>query len=78
MKKISVITPMYNGEAYIRQCIRSVQDQSEQNWEMIIIDDGSTDRGPLICEELSREDDRIRLYRQKNGGVRRIRLLPGQ
>lgn len=69
MKKISVITPMYNGEAYIRQCIRSVQDQSEQNWEMIIIDDGSTDRGPLICEELSREDDRIRLYRQKNGGV---------
>lgn len=69
MKNISVIIPMYHAEAFIRQCVRSVQNQSEQNWELIIIDDGSTDLGPAICEELRREDDRIRLYRQENSGV---------
>lgn len=69
MKNISVIIPMYHAEAFIRQCVRSVQDQSEQNWEMIIIDDGSTDLGPAICEEFRRKDDRIRLYRQENSGV---------
>jgi glycosyltransferase involved in cell wall biosynthesis len=73
MKNISVIIPMYHAEAFIRQCVRSVQDQSEQSWELIIIDDGSTDLGPAICEELGREDDRIRLYRQENRGVSHAR-----
>ena len=69
MKNISVIIPMYHAVAFIRQCVRSVQDPSEQNWELIIIDDGSTDLGPAICEEFRRKDDRIRLYRQENSGV---------
>ena len=69
MKKVSVIIPMYNSEKYIRQCLDSVLRQTFQDMEIIVIDDGSTDRGPKICEELGRTDDRIRLRRRKNGGV---------
>ncbi len=69
MKKVSVIIPMYQSEKYIRQCLDSVLRQTFRDMEIIVIDDGSADRGPKICEELGRTDDRIRLHRQKNGGV---------
>nr|WP_305137232.1 polysaccharide pyruvyl transferase family protein [uncultured Schaedlerella sp.] len=69
MKKISVIIPMYNTEKYIRQCLDSVLRQTFQDMEIIVIDDGSADKGPEICEELGQTDARIRLYRQENGGV---------
>lgn len=69
MKKISVIIPMYNAEAFIMQCIRSVTEQTYQNWEAVVVDDGSLDQGAAICEKMSREDNRIRLYRQDNKGV---------
>lgn len=69
MKKISVIIPMYNAEAFITQCIRSVTEQTYQNWEAVVVDDGSLDQGAAICEKMSREDNRIRLYRQDNKGV---------
>lgn len=69
MKKVSVIIPMYQSEKYIRQCLDSVLRQTFRDMEIIVIDDGSTDRGPKICEELGRTDDRIRLHRRENGGV---------
>lgn len=75
MKKISVIIPMYNSEAYIKQCIRSVTSQTYQNLEILVIDDGSADGSREICEELSRTDERIRLYSQENGGVSKARNL---
>ena len=56
MKKISVIIPMYNAEAFITQCIRSVTEQTYQNWEAVVVDDGSLDQGAVICEKMSRED----------------------
>ena len=68
-EKISVIIPLYNSEAYIRQCIRSVRRQTHTNLEIIVVDDGSTDRGPAICREQSGFDDRIRLITQENKGV---------
>ena len=63
---ISIVTPMYNGEKYIVQTIESVIGQTYNDWEMIIVDDGSKDHSPLIVEEYSQKDGRIKLYRQDN------------
>lgn len=75
MKKVSVIIPMYNSERYIRQCLCSVLNQTCRDIEVIVVDDGSTDRGPMICEEAGMTDARLRLYRQENGGVSSARNL---
>lgn len=73
MEKVSVIIPMYNSELYIKRCLQSVIEQTYPELEILVIDDGSADRGPQICGEMSRLDGRICLYRQKNGGVSRAR-----
>lgn len=68
--KVSVITPSYNSEKYIAKTIESVQSQTYQNWEMIIVDDCSTDNTCEIVEHLSDSDPRIKLLRQeKNAGA---------
>ena len=69
MKKISVVIPMYNGESFIGQCIRSVTGQTYRNLEIIVVDDGSTDNGAAVCAKLMETDERIHLCRQENGGV---------
>lgn len=72
MKKkclISVIVPLYNCEKYISQCIESVIEQTFQNWEIIIINDGSTDTGPAICLQYVNQDSRIKIVHQENQGL---------
>lgn len=69
MEKISVIVPMYNAGDYIEACLNSVRAQSCPSWELLVIDDGSTDQGPALCRELAAQDSRIRLISQKNQGV---------
>lgn len=69
MKTISVIIPMYNSEAFIRQCIQSVLNQTYEDFEIIVVDDGSKDRGPEICEEMGKEDGRVCLHRREKQGV---------
>ena len=71
--KISVIVPMYNTEDYIERCIRSIMKQAYKNIEILIVDDGSTDRSLEICQELQREDSRIRIIQQENSGVSKAR-----
>lgn len=66
MIKVSVVIPVYNVEAYLRQCLDSVVHQSLKDIEIICVDDGSTDGSPKILEEYSRMDSRIRILRQKN------------
>ncbi len=73
MTQISVIIPMYNAEAYIGQCLRFVQGQTYGDFEILVIDDGSTDKGAEICAGMARSDSRIRLFCQENGGVSRAR-----
>ena len=68
-ENVSVIIPMYNAEPYIRRCLQSLLDQTYRNWEAIVIDDGSTDRGADICREFAAADSRIRVFSQENGGV---------
>ena len=73
--KISVIIPVYNREEYVEECIRSVFAQSYTDFEIIIIDDGSTDNTVEICEELAKEDSRIRIHLGKHRGVSAARNI---
>ncbi len=68
--KVSIITPSYNSEKYIAKTMKSVQAQTYQNWEMIIVDDCSTDKTCEIVERFSAIDSRIKLLRQEtNAGA---------
>lgn len=62
---VSVIVPVYNRENYIEQCIRSLINQTYNNIEVIIVDDGSTDKSGNICERMASEDERIIVIHKK-------------
>ena len=66
---ISVIIPVYNIEKYLRRCLDSVIDQTYDNLEIILIDDGSTDDSGAVCDEYSLKDERIIVAHKTNGGV---------
>jgi len=66
---VSIITPTYNHELFIGECIKSVLAQIYDNWEMIIVDDGSTDRTWEIVQRYAEKDKRIRAFRQENKGI---------
>ncbi len=70
---ISVIVPVYNVEKYIGKCVESIERQTYDNLEIILVDDGSTDTSGLICEELARKDKRIRVFHQDNKGLSEAR-----
>ena len=65
---VSIITPVYNGEKYVGETIRSVLNQTYRNWEMIVVDDGSKDHSASIVREFAGQDNRIQLVQQPNGG----------
>lgn len=69
MAKVSVIVPVYNIERYIERCIHSILNQSYTEFEIIIVDDGSTDDSGAKCDHLSKIDDRIRVIHQENKGL---------
>lgn len=60
--KVSVLMPVYNGEKYLFESIKSIQDQTFKNWEFVIVNDASTDNTPLIVKEFAKYDKRIKLY----------------
>lgn len=66
---ISVIVPIYNAELYLEQCLESIKNQTYKNFEVIMIDDGSTDKSQEICKKFSNSDKRFKLICQKNSGV---------
>lgn len=68
-KKISIIIPIYNVEKYLPACVESILQQTYKNLEVILVDDGSPDRCPVICDELAQKDDRIQVIHQKNKGL---------
>lgn len=67
--KVSVIIPVYNTEKYLKDCLDSLLGQSFQNFEAILIDDGSGDQSSAICDEYQKKDFRIKVIHQKNQGV---------
>ena len=72
--KISIIIPAYNVGSLIERTIQSICNQTYQNLEIIIVDDGSTDNTPSIIDELAKKDERIKVIHKQNGGVTSARL----
>lgn len=68
MELISVIVPIYNVEKYLMRCVGSIQKQSYKNLEIILVDDGSPDACPQICDELMTTDSRIKVIHKENAG----------
>ena len=66
---ISVIVPVYNTEQYLHRCIGSVLAQTYQDFELLLIDDGSKDSSGVICDEYAAKDARVRVFHKENGGV---------
>lgn len=66
---ISVIVPVYKVEQYLDRCIKSLVEQTYSNIEIIIVDDGSPDNCPMMCDKWKKEDTRIRVIHKKNGGL---------
>lgn len=66
---ISVIVPIYNVEKYLPRCIESILEQSYGDYELILVDDGSSDSSGKICDDYAKIDRRIRVFHKKNGGV---------
>lgn len=75
MVKLSVIIPIYNAEKTLSQCVTSVLNQEFRDFELILVDDGSTDSSLALCQEYKVKDSRIVLLSQKNGGVSSARNL---
>ena len=67
--KISVIVPIYKVENYLHRCVDSIINQTYTNLEIILVDDGSPDNCPMICDEYAKKDSRIRIVHKKNEGV---------
>nr|WP_051527259.1 glycosyltransferase family 2 protein [[Eubacterium] cellulosolvens] len=65
----SVLVPAYNVEKYLRNCLESIRRQTFQDFEVIVVDDGSTDTTPAICDEYTATDERFRVIHKENGGV---------
>lgn len=75
MPEISIIVPVYNVEKYLSQCIESIKSQTFEDWELILVDDGSPDNSGIICDEYAKTDRRIKVVHQENGGVSTARNL---
>lgn len=72
---VSIIVPVYNAELYLERCINSVLAQEYKNFELILVDDGSKDASPAICDRFALQDDRVKVIHKENSGVSDSRNL---
>lgn len=69
MPLISIIIPVYNSEKTLNRCVNSILNQTFMDWELLLVDDGSTDKSGKICDQYALKDFRIQVFHKKNGGV---------
>ena len=69
MPLLSIIVPVYNVEKYLQRCMDSILSQTFRDFEVILVDDGSTDSSPAICDRYAEQDGRVRVFHKKNEGV---------
>lgn len=69
MDTVSVVVPVYNVEKYLERCVQSILSQTYSNLEIILVDDGAKDSSPELCEQLARQDGRIKVVHQENRGL---------
>lgn len=69
MPEISVIVPVYKAEQYLDRCVKSILEQTYQNFELILVDDGSPDNSPLLCDKWAENDSRVYVIHKENGGA---------
>ena len=63
--KVSVVMPVYNAEKYLSRCIKSIQEQDFSDYEVLLIDVGSTDSSRILCEQFAQKDSRFLLFHKK-------------
>ncbi len=73
--QISVIVPVYNAESTLIYCVDSILRKEHKDFELLLIDDGSKDSSPVICDEYAKQDERVRVFHKPNGGVSSARNL---
>ena len=66
---VTIVVPVYNVDKYLSECIESILHQSYKNYELILVDDGSTDNSPQICDYYQQKDSRIKVFHKSNGGL---------
>lgn len=71
----SIIIPVYNAEHVLERCVNSVLNQTVEDFELLLIDDGSTDSSGVICDRFAEKDQRVRVFHKKNGGVSSARNI---
>lgn len=69
MALLSIVVPVYDVEQYLPRCIDSILEQTFTDFELILVNDGSTDNCPIICDEYADKDDRIKVIHKENGGL---------
>lgn len=69
MHKISIIVPVYNVEKYLERCVNSILSQTYENIEIVLVNDGSPDNSPAMCDQYAKEDKRIKVIHKENGGL---------
>lgn len=69
MVEISIIVPVYEVEEYLNRCVESILEQSYKDFELILVDDGSTDKSPMICDNWAKKDNRVIVIHKENGGA---------
>lgn len=69
MPEVSVIVPVYKAEQYLDRCVKSILEQTYQNFELILVDDGSPDNSPSLCDEWAKNDNHIYVIHKENGGA---------
>ena len=74
-EKISVIVPIYKVEQVLKRCVDSILSQTYENLEIILVDDGSPDQCPAICDAYARQNARIKVVHKKNGGKSRFGIF---